>query len=261
MINLNFCNVLLFGILILSFCACTSVKNLTYFQKENNHSDTLAMSKPYVLKIHTGDILSIYINSLSAEASSFFNPYGVAGASGGGDGGTALSQSSAPGYLVDSLGEIEYPIIGKIRVSGLTTGEVRDVIRSKVKTYLKEPTVFVRFLNFKISLLGEVARPQVYNIPNEMITLPEAISLAGDLTLYARRDSIEIIRNENGKKIFGYVNLNTRELFNSPYFYLHANDVVYVKPSKAKAQQTDRSLQFFSLGLSLLSVLIIILRK
>jgi polysaccharide export outer membrane protein len=120
--------------------------------------------------------------------------------------------------------------------------------------------VLVRFLNFKISLLGEVAKPNVYNIPNEMITLPEALSMAGDLTSFARRDSIQIIRDVNGKKEFGYVNLTNRNVFSSPYYYLHANDLVYVKPSKIKARQNDRSFQFVTLGISLLSLIIIIIR-
>jgi polysaccharide export outer membrane protein len=199
--------------------------------------------------------LSIYVNSLSPEASSFFNPYKAGVTSNG-----STDNNNTSGYLVDASGDIELPLVGNIKVTGHTTSQVRDTLKVLLKQYLKEPTVLVRFLNFKISLLGEVAKPNVYNIPNEMITLPEALSMAGDLTPFARRDSIQIIRDVNGKKEFGYVNLTNRNVFSSPYYYLHANDLVYVKPSKIKARQNDRSFQFVSLGISLLSLIIIIIR-
>ena len=126
---------------------------------------------------------------------------------------------------------------------------------------MKDPTVLVRFLNFKITILGEVAKPNVYNITNEMITLPEAISMAGDLTLFARRDSIQIIRDVNGKKQFGYVSLTNRDIFNSPYYYLHANDLVYVKPAKTKTQQTDNTFRFISIAISVITLLLLAFRR
>jgi len=244
--KLSFCCVILF-----IFSSCSNEKKLIYFQKSNKHSDTIMVSKPYVPKIQQGDILSIPINSLSAEASSFFNPY---------SGGAIAGSSQATGYLVDSAGIIQMPIIGNLKVSGLTTSQVRDSVKLRLLPYLKEPTVQVRFSNFKISILGEINKPDVYNVPNEMITLPELISMAGDMTIFARRDSVEVARNINGQKVFGYVNLNNREVFSSPYYYLHANDIVYIKPSKVKTQQTDRSFQFISLGLSVVSFLFILFK-
>lgn len=245
--------IFLFCLAAIFLSACISEKKLVYFQKSAKYSDTIAITKVYVPKIQQGDVLSIYVNSLSPEASSFFNPYT-------GSNVTPTGQTSSQGFLVDPNGIIQLPLIGNIKVSGLTTSQVRDTIRTLLVPYLKEPTVLVRFLNFKISVLGEISRPEVYNITNERITLPEAISMAGDLTIYARRDSVQIIREENGKKEFGYVNLNTREIFNSPYYYLHANDIVYIKPAKTKAQQTDRSFQYISLGLSIVSLLFIIFK-
>lgn len=255
MAKIPFRNSIRFGVLFsLLLSACSNEKSLVNFQKTNNNQDTISVAVTYVPKIQTGDILSIYVNSLSPEASSFFNPYKVGVTSNGsGDNNNA-------GYLVDASGDIELPLVGNIKVTGRTTSQVRDTLKTLLKPYLKEPTVLVRFLNFKVSLLGEVAKPNVYNIPNEMITLPEALSMAGDLTLFARRDSIQIIRDVNGKKEFGYVNLTNRNVFSSPYYYLHANDLVYVKPSKIKARQNDRSFQFVSLGISLLSLIIIIIR-
>jgi polysaccharide export outer membrane protein len=256
MAKIPFRNSILFGVLYsLLLSACSNEKSLVNFQKTNKNQDTISIATAYIPKIQTGDILSIYVNSLSPEASSFFNPYKAGVTSNG-----STDNNNTSGYLVDASGDIELPLVGNIKVTGHTTSQVRDTLKVLLKQYLKEPTVLVRFLNFKISLLGEVAKPNVYNIPNEMITLPEALSMAGDLTPFARRDSIQIIRDVNGKKEFGYVNLTNRNVFSSPYYYLHANDLVYVKPSKIKARQNDRSFQFVSLGISLLSLIIIIIR-
>ena len=260
----------LFTLIAFLFSACNTEKNLKYFQSQYGQPDTVAIAKAYVPKIEPGDILSIYVTSLSPEASSFFNPYsqsGTSSASSASGGGTATQAVVAPGqvantgYLVDPSGEIELPLIGNIKVMGYSTTQVRDTLKILLKQYLKDPTILVRFLNFKIPILGEVARPDVYSIPNEMITLPEAISMAGDLTLYAKRDSIEIIRDVNGKKIFANVDFSKRDLFSSPYYYLHSNDIVYVKPAKTKTQQTDRSIQYASIAATIVSLIIVIFRR
>lgn len=263
MIKNTFLKISIFSLLVIIFSACNSEKELKYFQQGKNHSDTVNVAEAYVPKIQTGDILSIYVNSLSPEASSFFNPYSGNSSANIASTSTAseTGQVAPTGYLVDPSGEIELPLLGNIKVSGYTTSQVRDTLKKKLKFYLKEPTVLVRFLNFKISILGEVARPSVYNIPNEMITLPEALSMAGDLTLYARRDSIQIIRDVDGKKQFSNVNLSSRDIFSSPYYYLHANDIVYVKPAKTKSQQTDRTFQYISVGATLVSLFLVIFRR
>jgi polysaccharide export outer membrane protein len=267
MIKLTIQKLFLFCLTIIIFASCNDVRNLTYFQKSRGHlQDTMSVAKFYVPKIHTGDLLSISIGSLAGDASSFFNPYtnqGSGAASGGANASSGISQAAAPGYLVDAAGEIEIPVIGIINVNGYTTSQLRDTLKHLLirKQYLKEPTVVVRFLNFKVTMLGEVGHPEVYNIPNEMITLPEAISMAGDLTQYAQRDSIQIIRDVNGKKEFGWVNLTTRDVFNSPYYYLHANDLIVVKPSRFKAQHNDRVLTLFAFGTSVVSLLFIFFRK
>ncbi|WP_158993226.1 polysaccharide biosynthesis/export family protein [Mucilaginibacter sp. L196] len=254
----------LFTLIAFFFSACGSEKNLKYFASPPGRQDTVTIAKAYIPRIQPGDILSIYVNSLSPEASSFFNPYtGTSSMAGGSSPSSSAGagQMTQPGYLVDPSGEIELPLIGNVKVSEYTTTQVRDTLKKLLSVYLKEPTVLVRFLNFKISILGEVARPDVYNIPNEMITLPEAISMAGDLTLYARRDSIEIIRDVNGKKVFANVDFSKRDVFSSPYYYLHSNDIVYVKPAKTKTQQTDRTIQYVSIAATLISLILVIFRR
>jgi polysaccharide export outer membrane protein len=274
-------SIFLYTTVIFCLSSCVQQKQIAYFQKAMNQSDTLAISTAYTPRIQTGDILAVPIGSLNPIASSFFNPFstmpvtsdnssatlptnntpGTGGATSPGSGSVSpsLVQSSAPGFLVDANGTIELPIIGVIKVAGLTTIEAKDLIKSKLKQYLKEPTVNVRFLNYKISVLGEVLHPSVYVIPNETITLPEALGLAGDMTIFGRRDNVLIIRDVNGKKEFGRVNLNSRELFSSPYYYLHANDVIYVEPNKGRIAQTDKVYQLLPVILSALSLISIIL--
>nr|WP_067063859.1 polysaccharide biosynthesis/export family protein [Mucilaginibacter sp. L294] len=259
-------NIFLFftALVILTFCA--DQKRIVYFQKALNQSDTINVARQYVPNIQPGDILSIYVSSLNPAASSFFNPYNSSGAAIGADNTTTgavapLTQPTANGFLVDAGGIIELPLIGAVKVGGLTTVQVRDTIKNSLKIYLKEPTVNVRFLNYKISIMGEVARPSVYIIPNEKVTLPEALSMAGDLTIYAKRENVLIVRDNNGKKEFGRVNLNTREIFTSPYYYLHSGDLVYVEQGKGKASQNDITYRVLPIILSALSFIAIIISR
>lgn len=257
------------------FTSCVNQKQIAYFQKNANQPDTIQEATAYIPKIQPGDILSISIGSLNPIASSFFNPFSTMpitsdnanstgtsapGSGGGGGGGSAssLTQSAAPGFLVNVDGSIDMPILGAIKLTGLTTIAARDTIKNHLKFYLKDPTVSVRLLNYKISVMGEVAKPSIYVIPNEKVTLPEALSLAGDLTIFGRRDNVLVIRDDNGKKVFGRVNLNTRDVYNSPYYYLHANDIVYVEPGKGRVAQTDKIYQLLPVLLSALSLITII---
>lgn len=248
------------------FSSCVSQKEIAYFQKDTTTGDTISVAQTYIPKIQSGDILSINISSLNASASSFFNPYGGAGltddpAASVGGSSAVLNKNSAPGFLVDENGIIELPLIGQVKVADLSTSAARDTIKNRLKVYLKEPTVNIRFLNYKVSVMGEVTRPAVYVIPNERITLPEALSMAGDLSIYGKRDNILIIRDNNGKKEFGRVNLNNREVFSSPYYFLHANDIVYVEQGKGKAAQADQVYRVLPIILSALSVFAIILTR
>jgi polysaccharide export outer membrane protein len=267
-------NIFLFLPFLIFLSSCIDQKQIAYFQKSPNQSDTLSVSSAYIPKIQQGDILSIAVGSLNPLASSFFNPYSampVTGensntnsvsqtgpSTGGGATSPMLTQSVAPGYLVDASGAIELPLLGSIKVAGLTTSEAKELIKSKLKLYLKEPTVNVRFLNYKISVMGEVLHPSVYVIPNESVTLPEALSLAGDITIFGKRTNVLVIRDVNGKKEFGRVDLTSRDVFSSPYYYLHANDVIYVEPGKGRIAQTDKTYQVLPIILSALSFIAII---
>ena len=245
--------------------SCVSTKQLAYFQDGVEQETTATTVARYTPTIQPGDLLAVQVNSLNPEASSFFNPYtAIAVADRGGQPMQVTPTTPLPtqnGYLVDSDGTIELPVLGKLAVMGLTTTEVRDNLRQKLGTYLKEPTVNVRNLNFRISVMGEVSRPSLFTIPNERITLLEALSLAGDVTIYGRRENVLVIREENGQRAFGRIDLTNRNVFKSPYYYLHPNDVVYVEPGRAKAATANRTNQLLPTALSALSLVAIIFSR
>lgn len=253
--------------IILGTTSCVSPKTIVYFQGDSSRFSTQEITQQYVPKIQTSDILSIIVGSLNTEANEVFNTPNTFTTS-----STNYSTVGGPrvqplGYLVDSEGNIEIPLVGKIKVAGLRTTDAADTIRIRLQNFLKEPSVIVRNLNFKISVLGEVKLPAVYVIPDEKITLPEVLSLAGDLTIYGNRSNVMIIREENGKREYARLDLTSREIFNSPYYYLHKNDVIYVEPVKARMLDTDSRIRTVPLivtivgGISTLGILILNLSK
>jgi len=267
----QYLKIFLFLSFLFVITSCVDQKKYIYFQKSAGQSDTISVAQAYVPKIQPGDLLSIPVSSLNPAASSFFNPFSSGSAAtdisaaGGIPTGAAAAQtttqSQSAGFLVDASGMIEFPIIGAIKVGGLTTVEAQNKIKGLLKTYLTEPTVNIRFLNYKISVMGEVTRPSVYVIPNERVSLPEAISMAGDLTPFAKHENLLIIRDNNGTKEFGRVNLNSRDLFTSPYYYLHSGDIVYVEQTKTKAQQNDPTLRLLPIILSSLAALFVLIYR
>ena len=235
-----------------SLQSCVPARNIVYFQGDSLRYSADSIRQSYTPTIQPNDLLSIVVGSLSPESDAIFNvpnqfmtsamKYGSAG-----------SGAQSLGYLVDSDGNIEMPLVGKIHIQDLKSQIAADTIRRRLLTVLREPTVTLRSLNFKVSVLGEVNQPAIYVIPDEKITLPELLSLAGDLTIYGRRDNIIVIREENGHREYAKVNLTTREVFDSPYYYLHKNDLVYIEPVSARTTFTDRRLQLLPLYISLIS--------
>jgi polysaccharide export outer membrane protein len=165
---------------------------------------------------------------LSNEASSFFNVIGE-----------TTDQQVANTYLVNASGEIEMALIGTVSIAGSTTESAKQIIKEKLQRYLVDPTVNLRIRNFKVTVLGEVQQPGVYTIPNEKITLIEALGLAGDMTIFAKRINVLIIREEAGQRNFVKLDLTSKEFFESDYYYLHSNDILYVEPGKGKFATAD----------------------
>jgi polysaccharide biosynthesis/export protein len=242
-------------LLMLVSVSCTNTKKAVYFSDQKSGS----FEAPVIPKliIQNNDLLSISVSSLNPEASAVFNQPNNAPAN------STTTTTSATGYLVDGEGNIQFPFLGAVKASGLTKDELKDkLIKSLTdKKLLVDPIITVRFLNFKVTVLGEVAHPTVVTVPSERISLLEAIGLAGDLTIYAQRDNVLVIRDEDGKKVTNRLNLNSTELFTSPYYYLKSNDVVYVEPNKSKVASTSRTQTWLPIVLSALSLGVIVVDR
>lgn len=242
---------------ILLLTSCMSTKNVTYFQ--NKDQIDLSLSKQlYDAKIMPKDILQIQCFSMTPEASEPFNLLkGISTSTST----TSTSQNSVYNYLVDNDGTIVMPIIGTVQVGGLNMREAEQLIKSKIQPYLSESenvVVHVRMMNYKYAILGGVNRPGLYTTQNEKVSILEAIAQAGDLTTFAYRDRIFLIReNAEGQKEYHQLNINDANIVSSPYFYLQQNDVIYVEPRKIEARNSFISANtaiWFSLTSSLMSI-------
>jgi polysaccharide export outer membrane protein len=244
--------------LLLLTSSCSSNKQIIYFQDiQNTKSADLENTTLYKEPvIQPDDNLSISIFTLNPTTGAIINQ-AASNPILGGNANSAVSQQ-VTGFVVDKNGDVELALAGKIKVAGLTTYEAREEIRKTVVKFYNEPNVQLRFANFKVSVLGEVNAPSTYNMPNEKVTIMDALSLAGDLTIYGRRDNVLVVRDNNGKKKYAHLDLNSSQIFSSPYYYLRQNDLVYVEPNKAKnAANNAGRVQTIGLVTSVLSVLIL----
>jgi len=226
---------------IVCFSSCSSYKNVPYL-KESEKFTTEDYAKSAVLydaRIMPKDLLTITVSTITNPEDAYpFNltvPSPISAAK------NITTQPAMQTYLVDNDGKVNFPVLGLMKLGGLTKTEAENLLKSKLKEYLKEdPIVTVRLTNYKVSVIGEVNRPNTYIVENEKINIFEALALAGDLTVYGKRDNVKIIREmEDGQKKVVVLSLNDKNIIFSPYFYLQQNDVVYVQPNKAKAQGSD----------------------
>ncbi|KUO67264.1 MAG: polysaccharide biosynthesis/export family protein [Lutibacter sp.] len=211
-------------VLMISMGSCVSKKEMVYLQDADGIDAVEAIVKVEP-KIQQNDILSINVSAMDAEAALPFNLF---------EAGSATSVSKPITYLVNSDGEINFPVLGKIKVEGFTIKEITSHLAETLAVYIKNPIVNIRLTNFKVTVLGEVKSPGTYPVPNERISILEAIGLAGDLTIQGKRKNVTLIREQNGKRTFIDIDLTSREILNSPYFYLAQNDVLIVEPNKTK---------------------------
>ena len=255
LLNLSFTLFLL--MVLLGASSCTSTRNAVYFSgQEDATLETHLQSLEY--PIQPNDLLSISVSSLNPDASLIFNTPNVSNINYTPSTGGNVQSS---GYLVNPDGYIQFPVLGNIKVGGLTKAQLRAEISEQLlkRKLLVDPIVNVRHLNFKVTVLGEVGAPTVVNVPNEKITLLEALGLAGDLTIYGKRDNVMVIREVENKKQIKRLNLNSKELLTSPFYYLMPNDIIYVEPNKAKvsgASNTRLWLPVVLSGLSFTAILI-----
>ncbi len=211
-------------------CSCASKKDIIYLQDISNKSKESTFQN---LKIQPGDILDIQISSLNPESIKIFQPEYAFNFS-----QNSLDVKQSNGYLVDNLGQIVFPLIGKLKTSGTTCSSFGELLQDKLSSFIKSPTVKVRIINFKISVLGEVRTPGTFNLIDERINISQALGLAGDLTINGNRNNIKIVRNQNGEQTSALIDLTDASFMQSPYYYLKQNDVIYVSPNTAKVKSS-----------------------
>lgn len=242
----------------LALASCKTYKNINYIQDvQVNTTESIAENQG--IRIQPKDMLSIVVSSKTPELAMAFNLPVVsyqAGSEVVSGGGTLRLL----GYVVDNDGNIDFPLLGKIQVAGLTRWQLQELIKQQIVNagLMKELVVTVEFMNFKVSIMGEVNAPGSYTINGDKVTILEALSMAKDLTIFGKRDGVYVIREENGKRTTYNVDLRSVDLFNSPAYYLRQNDVVYVEPNKVRAGQStinENSLKSVSLWISISSFL------
>lgn len=248
------------------FASCQSYKKVPYLQDVKVVEQTVQQENLYDARIMPKDLLTIVVSCTSPELAVPFNL--TVATQNNVTISNTTSQPALQQYLVDNDGKIDFPVLGELKVGGLTKKEAELLIVEKLKPYIKEnPIVTVRMMNYKISVLGEVARPGTFTISNEKVNLLEALAMAGDMTIYGIRDNVKLIREDaDGKQQIITLDLNKAETLLSPYYWLQQNDIVYVTPNKAKARNSDisnsTSLWFSatSILVSLASILVTIFR-
>ncbi len=242
---------------VVLFSSCTNTKKATYFYGMKDGAVATPTPVPESI-IQKNDILSITVSSLNPEASALFNASNGIAAAGGSTGGS--TGAAAVGYLVGPEGNIQFPLLGLVKAEGLTKNQLKDYITKTLgdRKLLVDPIITIRFQNFRVTVLGEVNHPSVVSVPNEKLSLLEALGLAGDLTIYGERKNVMIIREQGDQKLIKRINLNSAELFSSPYYYLQSNDIVYVEPNKVKVSSAGRTMQWLPIVISGLSLAVIV---
>lgn len=227
--------------------SCSPSKDVVYFQ-DASQFETLVDDNTFTTKFKVDDLVSIHVSTLDPEASAPFNLFR------GAEEGVAMRPEQV-NYLVDKNGEIDFPVIGKVKVEGLSPSETKQLLREKLKDYLKDPIINIRIRNFTVTVLGAVNRPGTYPINGEQITIMEALGYAGDINIKARRDNVMVIRDFDGTKVYNRINLNSKDALMSPVYYLTQNDVVYVEPNKSGKTQSNLD-QRATIAISIASILI-----
>ena len=238
---------------LLTLASCSSYKKVPYIQNYEEANALNELTQLYDAKIMPKDILTITVTTSDPSASAHFN----LGHSISTDAnGTSVSSASNETYLVGNDGNIDFPVLGTLHVEGLTKTECESMIKDRLKTYLKEtPVVMVRMPEFKITVLGEVNGSGQFTIKNEKVNVFEALALAGDMTVYGRRDNVKLIREDaKGQRHIYTVDLNDAKLIYSPLYQLQQNDILYVTPNKNKSMNASVG-QNTSLWLSSISIL------
>lgn len=238
--------------------SCSQKRDIAYV-KDAARDSAVTLEGEFSKGIQANDILYIYVESQTSLATVPFNQETNKVAV---KGNTVMNpgSSAVQGYLVNQDGDIVFPVLGKMKVLGMTHAELARTIEERLKNegHVLDPVVTVKLMNFRVCVLGDVSRPGQLVVQGERLTIFEALSMVGDLKITGQRENVTVIREENGKRIIGTLNLASKDVFNSPYYYLHQNDVVYVEPNRRTKRNADRDpiiMTYISSGLSVVSVL------
>ena len=249
--------ILLMAMLALALASCNTSKKIVYFQDiQVNRPEAITEARD--ITVQPKDQISILVSSKDPQLAALFNlprvQYRV------GDNNMQNTNGDVSGYTLDTEGYIDFPVLGRLYVAGMTKSEIASYIKKRLmdENLINDPVVTVEFMNLYYSILGEVNSPGKYMITKDQITLLEAISMAGDLTIYGKRDAVFVVREEDSQRVTHWVDLRTQDLFHSPVYYLKQNDVIYVQPNKVRAGQStinENSVKSVSLWISIASFL------
>lgn len=253
-------NLIALAAVMLMLCSCASTKDIAYFQNK-------LVDQPEKIDKHAGiviqpkDMLSIVVTTRNPELAPMFNLPVISYQAGSEASAVGGYNQRLMGYVVDGEGDIDFPVLGKLHVAGMTRWELADMIKDRLVKdgYLTDAVVTVEFMNFKVSVMGEVSSPGTFVIEGDKVTVLQALSLARDLTIFGRRDNVSVIREQNGQRIIYEIDLTNVDMFKSPAYYLQQNDIVYVQPNDIKARQSttdDKTLRISSIALSSGSLLV-----
>lgn len=228
---------ILLVLFIILLGSCAKEKDFIYFQSNNtkNTVNTDSTIKQFVPVLKRNDVITITVSALDPEATKPFN----------------LVAGNVPSYLIDEEGNIDFPVLGLIKLAGLSKTEAILLLTERIKSYVKNPIVTLKIINFKVTVLGDVSRPGNVAVPNERITLLEVLGQVGDLQLSGNRKNVLVISENEGVRTETRIDLTTKEIFNSPAYYLNQNDVVYVEVGKMKIKSTSDVVRYSGLVISI----------
>ena len=247
---------LLMAVLLMS---CNTSKEILYFQDINvNQPEVISGARD--ITVQPKDQISIMVSSKDPQLAALFNLTRVQYRAGSSDLRSGNINGEISGYTLDDKGNIDFPVVGTLHIAGMTKSQIAALVKQKLidENLVKDPVVTVEFMNLYFSVLGEVKSPGKYSITKDQITLLEAISMAGDLSIYGKRDAVFVIREENGERVTHWADLRSKDVFNSPVYYLKQNDVIYVQPNKVRAGQStlnENSVKSVSMWISIASFL------
>ena len=254
--------ILFLSLMVLAAVSCSTPKEISYFQDLQPGISELTITDPVEIKVRPKDKLSILVNSQDQKLNELFNLQNT--------GGNTSSNRIELGYTVDTQGFINFPVLGKVKVDGMTREQIAEHLTEQIKEreLIKDPVVTVEFLNLGVSVLGEVNNPGRIKIDRDNMTILDALSEAGDLTIYGKREKVLVLRQENGKqRVYGVNLCSADHIYTSPVYYLQQNDVVYVIPNDTKSRQstvngnTVRSTSFWmSFASFLLSIAVLVVK-